>query len=190
MYSARSLNMTRPTSTSIIPDSILEISRISLINSRRSDPDEWIVRANSRCLSVRFSSLSASSFARISMLLSGVRSSCDIFARNSDLYFEVTASCSAFSCRARLARSIRQFFRSHRCRDRVEHDTDRFGELIEERQVDIAESLERCELDDRLHLAFEQDRQNDNVQRRRLAQTGIDLNVIGWDIGQQDAILL
>ena len=34
------------------------------------------------------SALSASSFARISSELSGVRSSCDMFARNSDLYFE------------------------------------------------------------------------------------------------------
>ena len=31
------------------------------------------------------------------MLLSGVRSSCDMLARNSDLYFEVSASSVAFS---------------------------------------------------------------------------------------------
>ena len=38
-----------------------------------------------------------SSLARMSRLLSGVRSSCDMFARNSDLYLEISASCSAFS---------------------------------------------------------------------------------------------
>ena len=37
---------------------------------------------------------------RMSRLLSGVRSSCDMFARNSDLYFEVSASCWAFSSSA------------------------------------------------------------------------------------------
>ena len=40
------------------------------------------------------------------MLLSGVRSSCDMFARNSDLYFEVSASSAAFSSSARRACSI------------------------------------------------------------------------------------
>ena len=35
------------------------------------------------------------------MLLSGVRSSCDMFARNSDLYFDVSASSAAFSSTAR-----------------------------------------------------------------------------------------
>src|SRR2546428_144577 len=45
------------------------------------------------------------------MLLSGVRSSCDMFARNSDLYFDVSAS-SAASSRARCACSTSLFFRS------------------------------------------------------------------------------
>ncbi len=40
------------------------------------------------------------------MLLSGVRSSCDMLARNSDLYFEVSASSVAFSSTARRACSI------------------------------------------------------------------------------------
>ena len=46
------------------------------------------------------------------MLLSGVRSSCDMLARNSDLYFEVSASSAAFSSRARRASSISLFLRS------------------------------------------------------------------------------
>jgi len=45
-----------------------------------------MLRANFTCSSVRLpDALSASSFARISELLSGVRSSCDMLARNSDL---------------------------------------------------------------------------------------------------------
>ena len=46
------------------------------------------------------------------MLLSGVRSSCDMLARNSDLYFEVSASSSALSSSARRACSISWFLRS------------------------------------------------------------------------------
>ena len=49
---------------------------------------------------------------RISKLLSGVRSSCDMFARNSVLYFDVRASCSAFSSSACRACSTSWFFRS------------------------------------------------------------------------------
>ena len=53
-----------------------------------------------------------SCWPRIRMLLSGVRSSCDMLARNSDLYFDVSASSSAFSSSARRACSISWFLRS------------------------------------------------------------------------------
>src|SRR3712207_7975735 len=67
-----------------------------------------MVRANSTCFSLRFPSVFCeSSLERISRLLSGVRSSCDMFARNSDLYFEDSMSCSAFSSRLARASSIR-----------------------------------------------------------------------------------
>ena len=59
------------------------------------------------------------------------------------------------------------------------HDADRFDELIEERLVRRAELFERGQFHDRLDLAFEQDRQHDDVRGRRLAQTGGDLDVIG-----------
>ena len=49
---------------------------------------------------------------RMSRLLSGVRSSCDMLARNSDLYFEVRASCLAFSSSAWRACSTSWFLRS------------------------------------------------------------------------------
>ncbi len=68
------------------------------MSCRRSEPDEWIVRANSTCLALRLPSrLSASSFARISSEFSGVRSSWDMFAMNSDLYFEAVWSWRARS---------------------------------------------------------------------------------------------
>ena len=36
-----------------VPDSILDRSRMSLIRFSRSEPDEWMLRANSTCLGVR-----------------------------------------------------------------------------------------------------------------------------------------
>ena len=101
---------TSPTSTATVPDSIFERSRMSLMSMSRSLPDEWIVRANSTCLPVRFPSLLPESWSeRMSRLLSGVRSSWDMFARNSDLYFEVRASCRALSSSAWRASSTSRF---------------------------------------------------------------------------------
>jgi len=54
----------------------------------------------------------ASCRERINMLLSGVRSSCDMLARNSDLYLEVKASCSAFSSISQRASSTSRFLAS------------------------------------------------------------------------------
>ena len=185
----------------------------------RSLPEEWIVLANSTCRAVRLPSGFLQSWSdRISRLLSGVRSSCDMFARNSDLYFEVSASCSAFSSSAWRAcstslvlaldlrvllgeqprlllellvgllqlllpalqllrqrlRLLEQVLGARVGLDRVEHDADALGELVEERLVRRAEALERGELEHALDLALEQDRQHDDVLRRRLAQAGDD----------------
>ncbi len=72
--------------TSILPASTLDRSRMSLISWSRSVPAVWIVRENSTWRELRLpSAFSASSLARMSSELSGVRSSCDMFARNSDL---------------------------------------------------------------------------------------------------------
>ena len=72
-----------------------------------------MVSANCTCFVVRFSSpFSASCRERISMLLSGVRSSCDMLARNSDLYLEVSDSCSAFSSISQRASSTSRFLAS------------------------------------------------------------------------------
>ena len=111
--SSRLVNRSSSASTVTVPDSIFDRSRISLIRFNRSVPAPWMVRANSVCFDERFpSGLSASCCPRIRMLLSGVRSSCDMFARNSDLYLEVRASSAAFSSSARRACSISWFFLS------------------------------------------------------------------------------
>ncbi len=90
--------------TSSLPASTRDRSRMSLISSSRSDPDEWITLAYSTCLGDRFAAgFSASSRARMSRLFSGVRSSCETFARNCDLYREARSSClarSSISCPA------------------------------------------------------------------------------------------
>ncbi len=77
---------------------------MSLISCSRSEPAEWMMPAYSTCLGVRLcEGFCASSWARMSRLLSGVRSSWLMFARNSDLYFEARESCwarASSSCRA------------------------------------------------------------------------------------------
>ena len=74
--------------------------------------------------------------------------------------------------------------------DRVEHEADALGELVEERLVGDAERRERRELDDRAHRALEQHRQHDDVERRRLAEPGVDPHVVAGHLGEQDALLL
>ena len=72
--------------TSSLPASTFAMSRMSLIRASRSLPAAWMDCANFTCSGLRLPcALSASSFARISELFSGVRSSCDMLARNSDL---------------------------------------------------------------------------------------------------------
>ncbi len=95
---ARSSKRIASTSSTTVPLSILDRSRMSLIIRSSSAPDSWTVSACSTCFSLRLPRLfSASSLDRISRLFRGVRSSWLMLARNSDLYLEVSASCSAFS---------------------------------------------------------------------------------------------
>ena len=92
------------------PDSIFARSSRSLISESRSMPDAWMVCANCTSLAVRLPpALSASRRARISRLLSGVRSSCDMLARNCDfasLAFSATTLARISSASTRL-RSVR-----------------------------------------------------------------------------------
>ena len=92
--------------------------------------------------------------------------------------------------RCQRLRLFEQLFCPHRRSDRVQHDADDLGELIEERDMNVAELVEGCQFDDGFYLAFEQDGQNDHVHRRRLAQRRTDLDVIGRNFRQQDALLL
>ena len=76
-------------------------------------------------------------------------------------------------------RLLQQLLRSHGGLDRVEHDAHALHQLIEEREMHLAESAEGSEFDDRLYLPLEQHRQNDDVQRRRFAQTRVDADIVG-----------
>ena len=70
--------------------------------------------------------------------------------------------------------------------DRVDHDADRFGQLVEERLVRGAEALEGGELEHALDLAFEHDRQHQDVRGEAFAQAGADLDVVArarWRAG-------
>ena len=110
LKSRSSVNRMLPTSTSILPDSILLRSRMSLMRASRSVPEEWMVSAYFTCFWVRVPSVfSASICARMSRLLSGVRSSWLMLARNSLLYLEVSDNCSALSSSAALACSTSRF---------------------------------------------------------------------------------
>ncbi|OEZ59966.1 hypothetical protein DUGA6_36060 [Duganella sp. HH105] len=70
-----------------------------------------MVLAKRTCSSCRLpAAFSASSLARISELLSGVRSSCDIFARNCDLYWLARSSSAARCSRSSCALPSAAFF--------------------------------------------------------------------------------
>ena len=74
--------------------------------------------------------------------------------------------------------------------DGVEHDADRFHELIEQRPIGFREARERGQLHHGVNLTFEEDRQHDDVERLGLAEAGGDLNVVVRDVRQQNALLL
>ena len=63
-------------------------------------------------------------------------------------------------------------------------------QLIEEDLMDRAEGVERRQLDHGLDLALEQDRQHDDVERRRLAEARTDVDVIVRRVRHQDALFL
>ena len=83
-----------------------------------------------------------------------------------------------------------QLLGPHRGVDRVEHDADRLGQLLEERPVDVAEWAQGRELDDGKYLVLEQHRDDDDVYRRRFAESARDLDVIVRRLRDQDRLLL
>ena len=116
------------------------------------------------------------------------------------------ASSRAFSCSSWLVclqlllpalqllgqrlRLLEQVLGPHVGLDRVEHDADALGQLVEEGLVRRIEALERGQLEHALDLALEDDRQHDDVLRRRVAQAGGDADVVGRHVGEQDLLLL
>src|SRR5581483_204493 len=88
-----------------------------------------------------------------------------------------------------LLRLLEKAFGSH-CRfDRVENNADAFRQLRKEGQVRRGEMRERGELDDGFRLPLEENRQNDQVARRCVAQAGPDAHIVDGDLVQQDAAL-
>jgi hypothetical protein len=73
--------------------------------------------------------------------------------------------------------------------DRVEHESEALGQLIEERLVGRAETADRGQLHHRPDRPLEQDRQDDDVHRRAIAKTRVDPDVVAGDVGQQNALL-
>src|SRR5438132_8937408 len=83
-------------------------------------------------------------------------------------------------------RLLQQLFGAHVRLDGVEDDPDPVGELVEEVEMGGAEWLHRGQFDHRLDAALEQDRQDDDGGRRRLAQPRANRQVPGGDGGQHD----
>ena len=54
----------------------------------------------------------------------------------------------------------------------------------------IAESMEGREFNHGLGLAFKEHRQNDDVVRRRFAESGTNVDVVRGNVGDEDALFL
>ena len=112
MSSVISLIVRLEYSSSILPASILERSRISSIRLSKLCPAFRITCAYS------ISSMSSFGFSDINLERSriefnGVLSSCDMLARNSDLYLVLSSNCSALCCISRFRSTITWFFSSN-----------------------------------------------------------------------------
>ena len=75
-------------------------------------------------------------------------------------------------------RLLEQALGAHRRGDRVEHDADRFHQLVEEALVGLVELAERGELDHRLDVVLEQRRQDVDVGRRGMAEARADADEV------------
>ena len=83
-------------------------------------------------------------------------------------------------------RLLEQALGAHRRGDRVEHDADRFHQLVEEALVGFVELAERGELDHRLDFVLEQSRQDVDVGRLGVAEARADADEVGRHVLQQD----
>ena len=68
-----------------------------------------------------------------------------------------------------LLRLLEELLGTHVRLNHVQHDTNRLGQLIQERLVDRTKGQKAGELDDCLDVALEQNGKDDDIARRRLA---------------------
>ncbi len=68
---------------------------------------------------------------------------------------------------------LQQFLGTHGRGDGIQHDAETLRHLIEKRQMDIAELVERRQFDHRLGFAFEQHRQHHDAGRRGLPRLDV-----------------
>jgi len=87
-----------------------------------------------------------------------------------------------------LLRLLQQRLGALRRLDRVDDDADRVGQLIEEGELNIIEGFEGGQFQHGAHLAFEENRHDDDVHGRRLAETTGDLHVVVRGLRKGDAL--
>ncbi len=83
-----------------------------------------------------------------------------------------------------------QLVGAHRRLDGGDDDAEALHQLLQERELRVTEALERRELEDALDLRLERDGNDDDVERLRLPQRGIDADVVLRDVRHEDALLL
>ena len=74
--------------------------------------------------------------------------------------------------------------------DGVDGDADGVHELVDEGQVDLAEAAERGQFDDAEQLVLEEDRDDDDAGRGRLAEPAVDRDVVRRGLLDEDPLLL
>ncbi len=72
----------------------------------------------------------------------------------------------------------------------VQHHADALAELVKENLMDFAERMEGRQFDHGPDVSFKENGQDDYVERRSFTQARAYLNVIGRDLGEQDALFL
>src|SRR3569623_992189 len=168
------------TSTTTVPDSIFDRSRISLMSIRRSLPEAWMVLANSPCLGARLPSGFLQSWSdRISMLLSEQAGL--LLQRFVGLLQLLLATLQFLGERLRL---FEQILGTGVGRDGVDDDADGFGQLIEDRLMRRAEAFNRRKLEHAARLTFKHHRQHQHVHGGVFAEARGDAQRCRGDVGQ------
>ena len=208
---------------------------MSVIRLSKSEPDEWMLRANSICFGGQITAAilrqllaeNQNGIQRRAQFVRHVREELGFVLRSKRelrrFFFERATRLLHFAVLAfhldvllgelprflrellvrlreflllrlqldrELLRLLQQTFGSHRRFDRVQHDADRLGQLLEESDVRDAERMQRGEFDHRLRLAFEQHRQHHDARGNRLAQTRVHARVTRRNVVQEDAFFL